>query len=143
VVRRRYWPRRDGIVSLPVVSAEIGIRGLARMVVSEADTAISMRSGSVAVLATPRVIALCEEASCVAIKAALADGTTTVGTCVQFDHLQPTAVGCEVEAEAILESVDGRRLTFNVSASDDRGLVATGKVTRVVVDVDSFMARLH
>ena len=41
----------------------------------------------------------------------------------------------------MLEKVEGRRLMFTVSASDDRGLVAAGKVTRVVVDVERFMRR--
>jgi fluoroacetyl-CoA thioesterase len=44
-----------------------------------------------------------------------------------------------VLAEATLEKVEGRRLTFTVSATDERGLVAAGKVTRVVVDVDRFL----
>ena len=40
----------------------------------------------------------------------------------------------------MLSKVEGRRLTFTVSASDSRGLVAAGKVLRVVVDVERFMA---
>jgi predicted thioesterase len=60
---------------------------------------------------------------------------------VQLDHLQPTPVGATVEAEAVLEKVEGRRLTFTVSASDARGLVAAGKVTRVLVELDRFMAK--
>ncbi len=61
----------------------------------------------------------------------LPDGTTTVGMRIQFDHLQPTPVGFEVTAEAVLEKIDGRRLKFTVSASDSGGLVAAGKITRV------------
>ncbi len=76
---------------------------------------------------------------------ALADvldsGTTTVGMRIQFDHLQPTPVGAEVVAEAVLERIEGRRLVFNVSASDSGGLVAAGKITRVLVDVDRFMTK--
>jgi len=53
---------------------------------------------------------------------------------VQLDHLQPTAVGSTVAAEAVLEKVEGRKLMFTVSVRDHRGLVACGKVTRVVVD---------
>jgi fluoroacetyl-CoA thioesterase len=121
------------------VSAEIGLRGIARMVVTDDDTAIAVGSGSVPVLATPRVIALCEAATCAAIEGHLPSGCTTVGMRVQLDHLQPTAVGHEVEAEAILEKIEGKRLTFMVSASDTRGLVAAGKVTRVLVEVDRFM----
>jgi len=109
------------------------------MVVTEADTAVAMGSGSVHVLATPRVVALVEQATCAALSGHLADGTTTVGMRVQIDHLQPTAVGASVEAEAVLEKIEGRRLTFMVSASDTKGLVAAGKVTRVLVEVDRFM----
>jgi fluoroacetyl-CoA thioesterase len=62
---------------------------------------------------------------------------------VQLDHLQPTAVGAKVEAEAVLEKIEGRRLTFMVSASDTKGLVAAGKVTRVLVEVDRFHSKAH
>ena len=121
------------------MSAVVGLKGTARLVVTDADTAVAMGSGSVLVLATPRVIALCEQATCAALAGHLAEGSTTVGMRVQLDHLQPTPVGGEVEAEAILEKIEGRRLTFMVSASDTKGLVAAGKVTRVLVEVDRFM----
>ena len=118
--------------------------GLAAKVVLEVgpdDTAISLRSGEVPVLATPRLIALCEEAALDAVAGLVPEGHTTVGMRVQLDHLAPTAVGCTVTAEATLEKVEGRRLTFTVSANDDRGLVAAGKVTRVVVAVDTFLQK--
>lgn len=105
------------------------------------DTAIAWRSGDVAVLATPRLIALCEEATVEAVAGVLPDGWTTVGMRVQLDHLAPTAVGDSVTAEATLEKVEGRRLTFTVSATDDRGLVAAGKVTRVMVELAHFLSK--
>ena len=111
------------------------------MVVSDADTARALRSGTVDVLGTPRLIALCEEASCRAIAGDLVDGTTTVGMRVGLDHLQPCGVGERVVAEAVLAKVEGRRLMFTVSASDGRGLVAVGKVHRVIVDVERFMGK--
>jgi len=117
----------------------VGLKGVASMVVGEADTALAIGSGIVLVLATPRAIALCERASCAAVDNYLEAGTTTVGMRVQFDHLRPTAVGGKVDAEAVLEKIEGRRLTFMVSASDTKGLVAAGKVTRVLVEVDRFM----
>ena len=120
-------------------TASVGLKGLATLVVGEADTAIAMGSGSVAVLATPRIVALCEQATCAALAGHLGPGCTTVGMRVQLDHLQPTPVGATVEAEAVLEKIEGRRLTFMVSASDTKGLVAAGRVTRVLVEVDRFM----
>ncbi len=107
--------------------------------VTEADTAIALKSGEVPVLGTPRVVALVEEAACQALAGHLPPGMTSVGMRVQIDHLQPTSIGVEVEAEAMLEKIDGRRLVFTVSVSDPRGLVAVGKVTRVLVEVDRFL----
>src|SRR5438874_1225978 len=108
-------------------------------VVDEADTAIAMRSGEVPVLATPRVVALCEEAAVAALRDALGEGETSVGARLEITHLAPTRVGSKVRAEATLEKVNGRRLIFTVSVSDDCGLVAAGKITRVVVNVQHFM----
>jgi fluoroacetyl-CoA thioesterase len=118
-----------------------GVRGEARMVVGEADTARALRSGSVDVLGTPRLIALCEEASVRAIAPDLDAGTTTVGMKVRLDHLQPSPVGATVVAEATVERIEGRRITFTVSASDERGLIAVGRLVRVVVDLGLFMAK--
>lgn len=118
-----------------------GLTGRATLEVQDADTASAMRSGDVGVLATPRLVALCEEATCRAVDGQLGAAVTTVGIRVQLDHLAPTAVGRQVSAEATLERVEGRRLIFTVTASDDSGLVGAGKITRVVVETEPFMRR--
>jgi predicted thioesterase len=116
-----------------------GLHGSAKLVVADADTAIALHSGDVPVLGTPRLIALCEEATLVALADQLTAGHTTVGMRVQVDHLAPTHVGSSVAAEATLEKVEGRRLTFTVSVSDHCGLVAAGRVTRVIVETERFL----
>jgi predicted thioesterase len=116
-----------------------GLVGVAKLQVTDDDTAIALHSGEVPVLGTPRIVALAEEASCAALTGRLAAGQTSVGMRVQLDHLSPSAVGSHVRAEATLEQVEGRRLTFKVSIEDERGLVAAGKVTRVVVEVERFL----
>ncbi|MCU0260939.1 MAG: thioesterase [Ilumatobacteraceae bacterium] len=118
-----------------------GLRGDATLTVTEADTARALGSGTVDVLGTPRIVALCEEATCVALEPVLEPGTTSVGMRVQIDHLQPTGIGGHVDAEAVLEKIEGRRLTFTVSVSDSGGLIAAGKVTRVIVDVERFLKK--
>ena len=128
-------------VSVWPVQIPVGARGEAHLVVSAADTAKSMGSGDVDVLATPRLVALCEQATCAAIISLVPEGSTTVGMKVQVDHLQPTPIGAEVTAEAVLDRIEGRRLSFTVSAYDAGGLVAAGRVTRVVVERDRFMAK--
>lgn len=130
----------EGAYRTPV-PPEPGLSAEVDLAVDECDTALAMRSGEVPVLATPRVIALCEEASVKAIANRLPKGQTSVGMRVQLDHLAPTAVGHKVRAEATLERIEGRRLTFTVSVTDDRGLVAAGRVTRVIVETDRFLDR--
>lgn len=122
---------------------EPGLSGEVELEVGEADTALALRSGEVPVLGTPRIVALCEEASVLALEGRLPEGETTVGHTIQLDHVAPTRVGGRVRAEATLQKVAGRRLTFNVSVSDQRGLVAAGKITRVVVDTDRFLEKAH
>lgn len=119
-----------------------GSAATVELTVTDADTAISVRSGEVPVLATPRLVALFEEAALIAVKDQLAANETSVGMRVQVDHLAPTAVGGVVTAEAILDRAEGRRLIFNVTAHDSKGLVAAGKITRVVVDVDRFLDKV-
>lgn len=131
----------DEAVSVPSVQIPVGARGEATLVVSEADTARAVGSGDVDVLATPRLVALCEQATCAALAELVPDGSTTVGMKVQVDHLQPTPVGASVTAEAVLERIEGRRLGFTVSAYDAGGLVAAGRVTRVLVERDRFMSK--
>jgi predicted thioesterase len=121
------------------VPLEPGLSARAELTVGEADTAVALGSGDVPVLGTPRLVALCEEACCAVVAGHLAEGETTVGMRVQLDHLAATKVGAKVWAEATLERVEGRRVTFTVSASDDHGLVGAGKVTRVVVDRQRFL----
>lgn len=111
------------------------------MVVGEADTAVALGSGDVHVLGTPRLVALFEQATVEALRGVLGDGQSSVGMRVQIDHLQPTPVGAEIVVEATLDKIEGRRITFSVTASDSGGLVAAGKVTRVTIDVDKFMSK--
>lgn len=118
-----------------------GLTASVTLVVAETDTALALRSGDVPVLGTPRLIALAEQASVEATESELPSGRTTVGYQVQLAHLTPTPVGGTVVAEATLEQVEGRRLTFRVSVSDARGLVAAGRITRVVVERARFLER--
>ena len=124
------------------MALEPGLQATVTLRVSEADTAIALRSGDVAVLATPRLLALCEEATCRALDGHLDPGRTTVGIRVQLDHVQATPVGGEVRAEATLEKVEGNQLTFTVAAHDGRGLIGAGRVTRVSVDRQRFIDKL-
>jgi predicted thioesterase len=125
------------------VPVEPGLSAQVELTVEDADTAVALRTGDVHVLATPRVVCLCEEASVLALRGQLAPGQTSVGHTVQLDHVAPSRVGAVVTAEATLQKVNARRLTFTVSVADEKGLVAAGIVTRVIVDIDRFLETAH
>jgi fluoroacetyl-CoA thioesterase len=125
------------------VPLRTGLAAKATLTVSSEDTAVALRSGAVPVLGTPRVVALAEEATCLAVQDDLDPEQTTVGMRVQLDHLAPTGVGARVRAEAVLERIEGRRLVFTVSVSDDHGLIGAGKITRVIVETERFLKRVQ
>ena len=125
------------------VALEVGLQAALVHEVAEADTSIALGSGDVAVLATPRLVALAE-ASCVAAlsEAVLAASSTSVGTRIELEHLRGLPVGEMVRVAARLEHVDGRLLRFAVVATDDGDrLVATATLTRVIVDRERFLER--
>ncbi|MFF9814934.1 thioesterase family protein [Streptomyces sp. NPDC014006] len=113
-----------------------------RHVVTESDTATTVGSGDVPVLATPRLIAWMEAATMEAAAPFVGAGRTTVGTAVRIRHLCASRVGELVEVTAQSPSTaDGRRLTFPVQAVDGSGnLIATGEIDRAVVDRERFLA---
>lgn len=112
--------------------------------VGEDDTAAALGSGSLPVLGTPRLLAWCEAATCAAIADDLREGETSVGTRVQLEHTRASGVGVHLEVTATRVFHDGRLHRFGVLAREVGGgpVVATGEVTRVVVDAERFLSRL-
>ena len=115
-----------------------GAVGTASLTVTPTDLATSLGSGDVAVLGTPRLIALCEAATGAAVAGKLPDEVTTVGTRVELDHLRASRLDDCVEATATLSTSEGRSLEFAVEAHDGSRLVGKGLITRAVVDRDRF-----
>lgn len=116
-----------------------GLEAELEHVVGEPDTAEVLGSGDIAVLGTPKVVALCEQAAVEALSSALEESQTSVGVRIDLEHLAPTPVGRRVVAKARLEAVDPRSLTFSVEAFDDAGIVARGTHVRVVVERERFL----
>ncbi|MET1038185.1 MAG: hotdog domain-containing protein [Aeromicrobium sp.] len=110
-------------------------------VVGPLDTALALGSGDLEVLATPRVLAWCEEATCAALE--LDAARTSVGTRVELEHLAASPVGATVTTTATIVYSDGRLVRFQVVAQDARGtLLASGEVRRVIVDRERFLNRI-
>ena len=120
---------------------ELGMRGRAAAVAAEEDTARALGSGTVPVLATPRMIALLEQAAVNAVQSELLPGQTTVGTRLDVTHDAATPVGMRVWAEAELTAIEGRKLTFAVAAFDDAGRIGGGTHQRFIIQTDKFLAK--
>jgi predicted thioesterase len=118
-----------------------GLSARVELTVTDADTAQSLGSGDVPVLATPRLLALAEAATVAATARQMPGGVTTVGTRAEIEHRAPTPVGRRVVAEATLAKMDGRKLLFEVAVRDGDALVAEVRVERVILDRQRFISK--
>jgi predicted thioesterase len=111
--------------------------------VEKEDSASSYGSGLLDVFSTPAMIALMEKSAHLLAKSMLPSNQDTVGTEVNIKHLRATPVGEMVYAEALLTEINGRALTFEVSAFDQKGEIGKGIHTRYIVDPEKFMSKLN
>jgi len=119
-----------------------GLTGTAEMIVGSNDTAPRVGSGRIAVLATPVMINLVEEAALAAFEHLLDAGQQSLGTHLDISHIAATPTGMRVEAQAELTSIDGRKLTFAIRVHDEVDRIAEGTHTRVVVSAARFQDRV-
>ena len=120
-----------------------GGSGSAELAVGEEHTAPRVGSGAVHVLATPVMINLIEAAALAAVEHLLPPGHQSLGTVLHVRHIAATPVGMRVSAKAVVLEVQGRRVRFDVSASDEKELIGEGIHERVVVNVAKFDARVQ
>ena len=121
---------------------EKGLKHISTTTVTTANTALTMGSGDMEVFATPAMVALMENAAMKAVAPHLPEGSTTVGAMMQTSHIKPSAPGETVTAEAVLQEVDGRKLTFRITAYDAEGTIGEGIHIRYIVDRERFLSRL-
>ena len=120
---------------------EAGIRGEQSVAVTAENTAKTMGSGTLDVFATPALVALAEKTCWMSVAAALDEGCGTVGTRLDVSHDAATPVGMQVWAEAEVTAVDGRKLTFAVTAYDETGPIGKGTHERFIIQNDKFLAK--
>jgi fluoroacetyl-CoA thioesterase len=94
-----------------------------------------------AVFSTPAMIGMMEVAAAKAVQSHLPEGTITVGTRIEVDHLKAAPVGALVYATAKLVSQDGRFLIFDVEAGTGGAVIGRGRVFRAIVEPKSFNSK--
>lgn len=107
--------------------------------VSENETAEVLGSGGLPVYSTPSMICLMELA---AYRLAESYGHQTVGTKVNISHLKACVPGKEVIVEAVLQEMEGRRLSYKVTVKDAQEIIGEGFHERYIIDPERFMAKL-
>lgn len=121
---------------------QAGLTGTAITEVTENNIARTMKSGSLPVFATPAMCALMEEAACNAVNSCMEEGHGTVGISLSITHDAPSPMGTHITAKAQLTAIEGRKLTFSVQASDDKGIIGKGTHERFIIDNAKFMAKM-
>ena len=119
------------------------IKATVNDIVTDNNTALSVGSGSLAVYATPAMLALIEKAACEALNGILDEAETTVGTLLNVKHIAATPVGMKVSATADLIERDGRRLVFKVEANDECGKIGEGIHERFIVNSEKFISKTY
>lgn len=120
----------------------VGLKHTSEVVVSDSNTALAMGSGDMEVFATPSMVALMENAAMMAVASELSEDEATVGALINVTHDRPSKLGAVVKAVAELVEVDGRKLTFEVAASDENGMIGEGVHVRYVVGRERFLSKL-
>ena len=103
------------------------------------DTASAIGNPGVDVVSTPALIGYLETACHGLIEPHFEDGEASVGTAVDIRHRAAAFPGTEVNCEAQLDTIEGRRITFSVTAHQGGKLIMDGKHERAVVRLDSFL----
>ncbi len=119
----------------------VGAKAESHLTVKQEDTALAWGSGSLPVLATPRMILMVEATAVECLAPYVEEGKTSVGTLVDVAHVSASPVGSEVVCRVEVTEVDRARVVFSVSVTDAAGDVGTGTHERFVVTAEKFMAK--
>lgn len=120
-----------------------GIKGREDVLVTEANSAKTMGSGTLDVFATPSMAALMEQTAWKSVAPHLEEGNGTVGTVLTITHDAPTPLGMKVWCESELIEIDGRRLVFYVEAFDEKGKIGGGRHERFIINNEKFQAKAN
>lgn len=122
-------------------SLAAGLTTTARIAI-DAGRTIDFMGDEGRVYATPELVRDVEMTCRDLLLAHLDAGEDSVGTRVEIDHVGATLLGMNVEITVTVSAVNGRAVSFDVSARDDVEEVARGKHNRFVVDVAKTAERL-
>ncbi len=122
---------------------KIGMNNVIESQSTEKTTALTMKSGSLKVLATPAMMCLMEQAAAELVEKNLPEDSTSVGISISVEHKAPTPIGLKIKAEAIITNIDGRKISFEVKAFDESDEIGSGTHERFVVNKEKFQNKAN
>lgn len=123
------------------MSLQVGMTKTLEETVTKDKLAVTLGSGSLNVYGTPAMLRLVEAAAVALLEGNLEEGTTTVGTNLNVDHVSASPLGAQITCTVTLEKIDRRALTFAVEVKDDAGLIGKGSHQRFIVESDKFQKK--
>lgn len=117
----------------------VGLRGEASLIVDQAHTGGTLGTGNLPTLGIAALTALIERAAINAIRRAVEPGEESIGTMIDLRQSAPVALGKRIRAEAIVTSVNGPTITFDVRASDSASVIGEGTHERAIINREQFI----
>lgn len=97
------------------------------------------------VLSTPSMISEMEETCRLLLKDSFLkdDEWDSVGTIVEIRHIAATPVGSKILLKAIVESINNRKVMFNVEAFDEIEKIGYGRHERFIINIPNFKSKFE
>ena len=95
------------------------------------------------VFATGFLVGLVELTCMQALEPYLEEGEGSVGIHVDLSHDAPTPPGMKVEVEVTVHSLEGRKITWDVTVKDEKDSISTGKHQRYIINSEKFDERVR
>ena len=121
----------------------VGLKNSVTSIVEVDDTAAKVGSGSLEVLASPKMFALIEKSAADLLEKNLPQEYTSVGILINVEHIAPTPVGMKFSAEVKIISIEGRKIIFEVAASDEVEKIGRGTHERFIVEREKFLSKAN
>jgi fluoroacetyl-CoA thioesterase len=121
---------------------KIGERVSKEYIVGQTDTADYLGNNGVTVLSTPAMISYMEKTAAGTVLERLPEGFRPVGTRIDIMHINPTPIGSRITVNAVVKSINGRKVTFDVEAFHNEIKIGYGEYEIHVIDLNKFKNKL-
>ncbi|HET8857068.1 MAG TPA: thioesterase family protein [Nitrososphaeraceae archaeon] len=116
-----------------------------RVIITNSNQTTSFLWEGENVLSTPSMISEMEETCRLLLKDFFLKDNEwdSVGTRVEIRHIAATPVGSKIRLKAIVESVNNRKVMFNVEAFDEMEKIGDGRHERFIINIPTFKSKFE